>query len=318
MGTAAPHCQNRFGDHRARKFVRRYRTILPLGAVLVSQCNNGRTEVLLTRIVGFQIPQVNRVLTIRSERNRPNEFIIVLRKLVYADKNLRLANLWTNLSFYLLNGARRLSAIDDLQAINLHLPVISLERIVAKLRTGDGNAIVVKIKIRTIPGFAKRGGDRLVHAIALQTQVTANIPLKQRIVVRIGKPCKLGDGYSPDQYAAKIECFDKRLAVEFQFCADRLLSLQQSQEFLRSDITPLDLFSKIIACIVDPSLRLLSPPYAIVYSDRSDARNRALLDEGTYVLNPLLQAAIQSHGRRRVEKRSDRANHTGDTVLGKR
>ena len=138
------------------------------------------------------------------------------------------------------------------------------------------------------------------------------------MVVRIGKPCKLGDRYSPDQYAAEIECFDKRLAVELQFCADRLLSLQQGKEFLRSDITPLDLSSKILACIVDPSLRLLSPPYAIIYSDRSDARNRALLDEGTYVLNSLLQSAIQSHGRSRVEKRSDRANHTGDTVLGKR
>ena len=178
MGTAAPNCQDGFGNHRARKFVRRYRTILPLDAVLVSQCNNGRTKVLLARIVGFQVPQIDRVLTIRSERNRSNEFIIVLRKLVYADKNFRFANFWTNLSCYLLNGARRLSAVDDLQAINLHLPVIPLERIVAKLRTGDGNAIVVKIKIRTIPGFAKRGGDRLVHAIALQTQVTANIPLK--------------------------------------------------------------------------------------------------------------------------------------------
>ena len=114
----------------------------------------------LAWIVRFEIPQVYGILAVRGEGDGLDKLPVVLRKLVYADKNLRRVDLGTDFVGYLLNDAiSGLPAVDDLQAIYPNPPVRLLKSVVAELGAGNRDAIVVEIEVGALIGVAQGGGQ---------------------------------------------------------------------------------------------------------------------------------------------------------------
>ena len=134
MRSATPDRQDGFGDHGTREFIQRYRLVFALGPVRVSQAANRRVQGLLAWLVGFQIPEIDRVLAVRSKCNCVDEFVVVLSQLVYSDEYFSvLNNVRPDFLGYLLYGPCGLPAIDNLQVIYPQAPVSLLQCIVAKL-----------------------------------------------------------------------------------------------------------------------------------------------------------------------------------------
>ena len=134
----------------------------------------------------------------------------------------------------------------------------------------------------------------------------------------VGQACELHDGHASYQYPPKVEGLDGGLPGELQLGADGTSRLQQGQEVLGPDITPSDLSVEIHRGGGDPLLRLRRPLDPVVGGNSGDSRDRAFLDEGAYLLDPLLQSRIQRYRSRRVEERAKGVDHPGDGVFGER
>ena len=177
-------------------------------------------------MVGFQIPKINRILAVRSICDGFDKIFIVLRKLVYSNKNFRRFDLWSNVVRYLLYSSCSLSAVDNLQIIHLYTPVFLLKRVVAELGACDRDAVVVEIEIRAPIRLPKSIRDGLVHSVARETQIAADILFKQLIAVFVSQASEFGDRHTSYKHAPKVERFNDCIPREFQLRTDRFPRLQ--------------------------------------------------------------------------------------------
>ena len=100
--------------------------------------------------------------------------------------------------------------------------VFGLQGIVVELFTDESEAVVVKVKVRTLLGVVERRADAFVDAVTDHAGIAPDLALEETVAVACQQPGDLGDGHFSDEDTDVIEVLDDGFAVEAQGVFHRL------------------------------------------------------------------------------------------------
>ena len=287
-----------------------------MALVSEAQLLESERQRLLNVVIGTQVAEVHRALTVRRLGNVLDDFSRFVRQLVDPDEYGRFFRALAVVTQRPVDRLAGLPSVDDLEVPELHPMVGSLQGVVVKSVADDGDAVVVEVEIGGSIRVQKSVADVRVDPIGAP-EIATDIALEQLVAVLLEQPMELVDRDPSDEDALEIHVFGNEPAAQSEVGVDVRASLQRPDDGVVVEMQDLDLLAVLLTCLSHPVFGLLGPSAAVVAENEPDSRNVAVENQRADVRNQRCDSLVQRDVAMRIEQHPERTKRVSKVVLRK-